>query len=519
MPQIELETLLKLVGTLSDSTDPGSSSARFRDYLRENLRQIADVRAYVNDALAQPGDQYNKALQDLINHIGQLLEFNVVYGRYRGVPGQIGFDGLWHSQSQWALVVETKTTDVYTVRTDTLLGYINALVSDGQIDSPGDALGLYVYGRFDAGTNQLENAIIAEGRRQQLRVISVDALLNLLELKQEYDLDHQTILSLLLPAPIRVDPLVNLIFDVVSQEKRETVAAKIAEPRTEYRAEDTSGGTYYSLPASDSEDGTPVLENLHRWLEKGLWGLGQRTGYRKSFAPGDRVCFYAARTGVVAEATVASPCFDLSKRQNPSRVDVPYAMRLENVHWFDDPMELTTEVRGQLDAFEGRDLDKGWAWFVQGTSKLTEHDFGLLTGRMAVPRSVPQEETPLQVAQDGSRTKLVSISEDYRGKKVRAIVVQGKKQVVSTWKDAMLALFEWLRRRDPKRFEQTAVTMRGRKRPYISPDKTVLRMPGPIPNTSLYVETNLSANSIVKLCSTLLVEMGYSKADLAFETE
>jgi hypothetical protein len=29
MPQIELYTLLKLVGTLDDSTDPGGSSARF----------------------------------------------------------------------------------------------------------------------------------------------------------------------------------------------------------------------------------------------------------------------------------------------------------------------------------------------------------------------------------------------------------------------------------------------------------------------------------------------------------
>jgi hypothetical protein len=61
--------------------------------------------------------------------------------------------------------------------------------------------------------------------------------------------------------------------------------------------------------------------------------------------------------------------------------------------------------------------------------------------------------------------------------------------------------------------------MRGRKRPYITPDKNKLRIPGPIPNTSLYFETNLSANSIVKLCYTLLLEMGYSRADLAFEAE
>jgi hypothetical protein len=31
----------------------------------------------------------------------------------------------------------------------------------------------------------------------------------------------------------------------------------------------------------------------------------------------------------------------------------------------------------------GRDLNKGWDWFVQGTSKVTEDDSELLTGRRA----------------------------------------------------------------------------------------------------------------------------------------
>jgi hypothetical protein len=47
MPQIELETLLGLVGTLDDSTDPGSASARFRDYLRGSVQQVGDVRIAV----------------------------------------------------------------------------------------------------------------------------------------------------------------------------------------------------------------------------------------------------------------------------------------------------------------------------------------------------------------------------------------------------------------------------------------------------------------------------------------
>ena len=49
------------------------------------------------------------------------------------------------------------------MKTHTLLDYVNALVSEGWIKSPADSLRLYVYGRFDAQTSQVENAIIVEG--------------------------------------------------------------------------------------------------------------------------------------------------------------------------------------------------------------------------------------------------------------------------------------------------------------------------------------------------------------------
>lgn len=520
MPQIELSTLLELVGSLDDSPEPGSASTRFRKYLRENVQQASDVRLYVNDALAKPGDQYDKSLQDLINHIGQLLGFAVQYGRYRGIRGQIGFDGLWQSPTGRVLVVETKTTDVYAIKTATLLGYINNLISAGQIKNPSSALGLYVYGRFDAHTSQLENAIIVEGRQERLRVISVNALLNLLELKQDYDLEHETILSLLLPTPVRVDPLVNLIFDMVAQEKRESIEAQISPLFTTdtepLLVKDSPGNAFYLLPAADSEDGTPVLDNLRRWLDKELWGLGQRTGYRKEFSPGDYLCFYAVRTGVVAECEVASSCFELSSRDNPTRNKVPYAIRVKNVRWLEKPVELTADIRQHLNAFQGRDPNKGWAWFVQGTSKLTEDDFRLLTGKVESVQPAFQKLNAQTNA--GPVVSLTSIDNNYTGKSVRAIIFQGRHLSVSSWKDAMLALFDQLRQQDPRLFEDVALRLAGRKRPYISRHKDALRIPQPIPNTSLYVETNLSSNYIVKLCYTLTRELNYPDSSLEFET-
>jgi negative regulator of replication initiation len=363
-----LAELLDTVGRLDDSEGDDTARERFRRMLKQKVHEGSQIRDFVEECLSNSGDQFNKALQDLVNRVGELLEFDVEYGRYRGTTGQIGFDGLWRSPTGRAIVIETKTTDAYTVKTRTLLDYINALVSEGQIDSPSDALGLYVYGRFDARTNQLENAIIVEGRRDRLRVISVGALLDLLKLKQEYNLDHETILSLLLPTPVQVDPLVELIFAVVAREVE----------------------------------------------------------------------------------------------------------------------EIETKPEPELQ-------------FAEVVSQRRE------------PQEPPTSSAP---------TRLAQLSDDYTGRTARAIIFQGKRSEVDSWKDAMLTLFELLRHQDQRNFEKTALTLRGRKRPYITRDKDALRMPQLIPNTaSLYVETNLSANHIVKLCYTLITEIGYEKAHLTFETE
>jgi hypothetical protein len=123
MPVIDLSTLVALVGTLDDSPGPQSAAVRLRAYLQDHVQSVSDVRAYTDAALSTKGDQYNKALQDIINHIGRLLGFEVTFGRYRGVAGVNGYDGLWQSPTGITVVVETKTTDVYTVRTATLLGH------------------------------------------------------------------------------------------------------------------------------------------------------------------------------------------------------------------------------------------------------------------------------------------------------------------------------------------------------------------------------------------------------------
>ncbi|PTD93559.1 EVE domain-containing protein, partial [archaeon SCG-AAA382B04] len=179
------EDVLELVGKLENSTEEESAADRFRNYLSKNADSVGILKEYVEECLEKSGSQYNRALQDVVNHIGRLLGFEVKFGRYQGVSTEIGFDGFWISPKGGSIVVETKTTDTYSVDTSTLLNYRNKLVSEGRIENKEDSIGLYVVG--ESKYEQIENDIIANKREKEIRVISIDALLNLLEIKEDYE--------------------------------------------------------------------------------------------------------------------------------------------------------------------------------------------------------------------------------------------------------------------------------------------------------------------------------------------
>jgi len=68
-----------------------------------------------------------------------------------------------------------------------------------------------------------------------------------------------------------------------------------------------------------------------------------------------------------------------------------------------------------------------------------------------------------------------------------------------------------LERRYPIAFENAAAQLIGKKRPYFSSDPNALRHPERVPGSKLFVETNLNANLIVTVCSTLAERLGEAR--------
>lgn len=376
---ISLAEILALVGTLDDTPGSENPRERFRSFLNKNVNEIGQLRDHIEECLRMSGDQYNKALQDLVNFMGRFLGFDVTFGRYRGVPGEVGFDGHWKSPSGFHVVVEVKTSDTYTIKTSTLVGYVDQLISARQIPDWHSTLGIYVIGRPDPEVKQLENAIIAEKRTHQLRTSSIGSLLSLAELMTEYDMTHEDALMVLRPSGPAADPLIGLMSRLVAEEQIESIEEperKILESRG---AEEPA---FWITPVKDHE-GETAQECIEKLVgSANIYAFGERTPGRKHLKPGDWICFYANGVGVVAHAKVSTAP---ERKPHPKVIEpeaYPYTFKVESPKLYgDNPVILNASRRAQLDAFQSRDPERPWAWYVQGTHRTTKHDFDILTGK------------------------------------------------------------------------------------------------------------------------------------------
>jgi predicted type IV restriction endonuclease len=108
------------------------------------------------------------------------------------------------------------------------------------------------------------------------------------------------------------------------------------------------------------------------------------------------------------------------------------------------------------------------------------------------------------------------LKENYTGKIIIAFSFKGKKYQVKSWKEMLIKICNLMLSTHRDRFDKV-LSLVGRKRPYFTKDPNKLTKPEKINNTDIYVETNLSANSIVKLSKDILLLFGYKEDDISIE--
>lgn len=205
-------------GTLKDGNETSNN-------LREFIANIpsAKIEHYINECLNQSFQQSGLVLQDLVNETGRRIGFSVEHGYYRGGKAKIGFDGIWKAKDGYAFVIEVKTTDAYQLNLDIQAQYRKRLIESQRIDEKKSSI-LVVVGRTDTGG--LEAQTRGSRHAWDVRIISVDALLKLMQIKENLS-DASTVMQIqevLKPLEYtRVDRLIDIIFTTSEDLQTEDV--------------------------------------------------------------------------------------------------------------------------------------------------------------------------------------------------------------------------------------------------------------------------------------------------------
>lgn len=220
--EVQAKNIQQIISFAGDGnlTDGSVTSDEFRVFLKGISTEL--IQKYAEQCLIDSFSGSGFALQDIVNQIGNRLGFKVEYGRYRGVSGQIGFDGLWELPNDHTIVIEVKTTDAYRIDLNKLAEYRKKLIKNETIKEKESSV-LIVVGRKDTG--DLEAQIRGSRHAWDMRLISIDALLRLMLLKQQVEDPAiiQKMYDLLIPREFtKLDEIVEIVFftaeDIIEEE-------------------------------------------------------------------------------------------------------------------------------------------------------------------------------------------------------------------------------------------------------------------------------------------------------------
>lgn len=218
--ELSIEQIVAIAGD-GNLKDFSPCSEELREYLTQ--ADSGKLSSYVDHCLASGFPKSGLVLQDLVNELGRRLDYKVTNGRYQGTSNAIGFDGLWTSPEGHTIVAEVKTTDAYRIQLDKIAEYRQKLSAAKQFSEPSSIL--ILVGRQDTG--ELEAQIRGSRHAWDMRLISIDALLKLVVLKENSGLPEtgRQIRSILTPMEYtRLDNMIEVMFATATD-----VEAVIAE--------------------------------------------------------------------------------------------------------------------------------------------------------------------------------------------------------------------------------------------------------------------------------------------------
>jgi hypothetical protein len=104
-------------------------------------------------------------------------------------------------------------------------------------------------------------------------------------------------------------------------------------------------------------------------------------------------------------------------------------------------------------------------------------------------------------------------NKDYTFRSVSGFTLKGRNFLARSFKDVIVNLSNYLRGIHGADFDAVALRLHGKKRSYFSKSSDGLKFLVQLSGKNFFVETNLSANGVVKISGRLLSELGYNERE------
>ena len=187
--ELQGKTLPQIIAFAGDGKlrDDNETSREFRELLGHI--QLPEIRIYAEQCLKLSASDFAEGglvLQDIVNQVGKRLGFKVGDGRYsRGTMDNPAYDGVWELPGKRVIVVESKLNAAFGAELDRVARYRLRLIAQRPDLSEELVSILLVVGRGE--TDNLTMQIRGSRHAWDMRIISVDALLKIAEIKERVE--------------------------------------------------------------------------------------------------------------------------------------------------------------------------------------------------------------------------------------------------------------------------------------------------------------------------------------------
>jgi negative regulator of replication initiation len=158
--------------------------------------------------------------------------------------------------------------------------------------------------------------------------------------------------------------------------------------------------------------------------------------------------------------------------------------------------------------------DDIWEYLKRQPVTLGDDHNDLLRRLLKLSAPKPTTQVPRSWANGGRGRGVLGADKDYANLPISGYEFEGKNYQIRTFKEVLIGICESLRTRHANQFDEVALQLHGKKRSYFARTDSDMKHPRELSGSgvrgqTLFVESNLSATSIMGLCQHLIRTLGH----------